>query len=1244
MTLTCSHCSRPNPSEAVFCWHDGQPLANGHAAQRAPALQRFPAALVMPSGRQCWTYDQLAQACQEEWAPAADLLQRGLLEQFMAKLGRMDLALAARSAAGFPDRDRGLDQFLARLPSQLLQPPKLQTSTTEINLGTIRADTDQQISLRLANGGMRLLYGSISSDSPWLLLGDSPGASQKLFQCASETTVTVRIAVKRLRAGHQGMEGRLVIDSNGGTATVVVRAEVLAKAFPQGVLAGSTTPRQLAEKARANPKDAVPLFENGSVARWYADNGWPFPVQGPAASGLAAVQQFFEALGLAKPPRIELPESAVQLRGQPGETMTYPLRVSTPDKRPIFAWGVADQPWLSVGKAALNGSQGTLPLQINAVPPRQGQVLQANVTVTANGGQKFIVPVALAVGDAIPIAAPAAMTIAPIDTDIVAVAVPTPAPPRQTLPAGSPGKRSPALQFLHLLPLVPLFFILFAVLGYDLAFSPERTPVRFIAEVQSDTSDQGAGKGRTPDTVKSPGKGPPTYKVAFKDEKPEFNEAVTTPLPVQFKVIDEKEERPEVKTLPVKVEIKDDGDGVVPGQPAGKAEVDTNPRIRWQYSPDMRFGFTAVDTGKLLTYSATGVTNETCLRVNGQEGAYGGRAGKFTEKDTKLPVDTKQKTYGGSKSVWVSGNIVYTQILELVPNNQPVMVNGKPKLLLDTVRVRYIIENRDRQPMKIGLRIQVDTLIGNNDGVPFTVPGQQGLVTQFADFPKMGPIPDFIQALERPNLQDPGTVAHMSLKLGGKIEAPGRVSLTHWPGGTSPFEVQLSPLNGDSAVILYWPEQALKPGEKREMGFAYGLGTVASEAGNKIGITLGGSFEPGEAFTVTAYVQNPVNGQTLTLEVPNGLERLEGQQVEKVPPPAQGSNNTSIVTWKVKVLQTGTFPLKVVSSTGQSQTKTISIARPEAEGERRLKVDLTGSFEPGQEFSVKARLEAMGQPTIPEAKLSLPAGLVQTGGPTYGNPQAVGGNVIKEASWTVKVTEPGKYPIRVEWFGAANTKTIVIARPETPTGGAVTMALEPPFAPGQAFTVSATVKDPVAGQTLILTLPANLRLIEGKDVVTLPRSSETSTVVKWKVMVEKAGTFPLRLQSGTGVTLKKTITIEPRDDGGGTFVLKHSGEVAPGSVFKLQAVVTNPVPDQKLTLKLPSGLELIDAPAVQTVPPGAGKKDNVSAVSWSIRVKDQEGTLPVRVVSTTGMARTLTIVLSVEQPSDNPTLFTGGKR
>jgi hypothetical protein len=1201
----------------------------------APGAQRFPKALVLPSGRQCWNFDELALACHEEWTAAADMVRGGALERFLGRLGRADLALAARAAAGFPDRDRGLDQFLACLPSQVLRPALLQVAKTEISLSMQRKGADQEIELRLTNGGMRLLHGSVTSDSPWLVLGDD--RSERLFQCTMETTVTLRVIAKRLRAGTKCMEGRLVIDSSGGTATVVVRVEVPATPFAYGVLAGATTPRALAAKAKRAPTEAAVFFENGSVAAWYADNGWTFPVQGVPAMGVGAIQQFFEALGLAKPPKVEVLQPNIDLRGWPGETLRYPLRLASMEKRPLHAVGTCDQPWLAVGKAILQGTLGTLPLEVSSVPPRSGEVLAANVTVTANGGQCFVVPVTLAVDP--PASVAAAVTAPPVDNAVLPVA------PTSMFSTSPRGKHASAI-LLHLLPLMPLLGLLLAAVAFDANWGAEQTPAIVTAQVYHDDITPRSVKNRTPaqkaasakDTLPSP-----NYKVEVIDEPAEFTEAVTTPAPVKFAILDEKEERPLVKVLPVKVDIKDEGSGIVPAQPGKELEVDRRPRVQWQYGPNMRFGIAAIDTKKLLTYAADGNTNQTWLRVNGEEGEFGGRAGRFLEKDTRLPPEADQKTFGGSKSVWLSGKILFTQILELVPNKQPIPIAGQPKLPLDTVRVRYIVENKDMRLHKVGLRVQVDTLIGSNDGVPFTVPGLPGLVTQFADFPRAGPIPDFIQALEQANLQNPGTVAHMSLKLGGKVEPPQRVSLTHWPGPIATWEVPLAPLNGDSAIVMYWNEQMLKPGERRELGFAYGLGHVAStDPGGKLGITLGGSFEPGEAFTVTAYVQNPVKGQALTLDVPTGLERVDGAQTQYVLPAVAGSNNTSIVTWKVKVGQVGTFPLKVASSSGLSQTKTISIARQEGEGERRLKVDLAGSFEPGQEFTVKAKLESTGSAAVPDPTLTVPSGLMETSGPLFAKLVSEGGSSIREAVWRIKVIGPGTYPIRIAWHGATTTKTISIVRPEPPpaAGGYVALALTPPFAPGQAFTVAATVNNPLPNQSLTLVLPANLRLSSGTEVMPVPRAREPSTVVEWKVMVDKPGTFPLRVQSSTGLTLRKTITIEPRDESGGSFILEHAGEIAPGKEFTVRAKVTRPVADQELTLKLPTGMTLVDGTPVQAVPP-PDSKDGTSEVTWRIRLTAGDGTLQLRVASSTGMARALTVVLTVEQPNQDPTLFSG---
>ena len=137
-----------------------------------------------------------------------------------------------------------------------------------------------------------------------------------------------------------------------------------------------------------------------------------------------------------------------------------------------------------------------------------------------------------------------------------------------------------------------------------------------------------------------------------------------------------------------------------------------------------------------------------------------------------------------------------------------------------------------------------------------------------------------------------------------------------------------------------------------------------------LGITLGGSFEPGKSFTITAYVRNPVPDQTLTLELPPGLERIGSTDVVKLLPGAPGQ--TYLVTWQAKVLKTGDFPVRVKSSNGLVATKTINISKTE-ELVGKFNMGLEGAFNPGEVFEVVA--------TVPEPQpkqtltLTLPAGL-----------------------------------------------------------------------------------------------------------------------------------------------------------------------------------------------------------------------------------------------------------------------------
>src|SRR6516164_7790320 len=124
MVQTCNQCSRANPADAVYCYYDGFVLG-GSARNGAAVVRAFAHPFVFPNGRQCRDFDELALAFQEDWATACDLLHKGYLKNFFSGLGRADLALAAVEAARFPDPDRGLDQLLAKLPTEVLDKPRL---------------------------------------------------------------------------------------------------------------------------------------------------------------------------------------------------------------------------------------------------------------------------------------------------------------------------------------------------------------------------------------------------------------------------------------------------------------------------------------------------------------------------------------------------------------------------------------------------------------------------------------------------------------------------------------------------------------------------------------------------------------------------------------------------------------------------------------------------------------------------------------------------------------------------------------------------------------------------------------------------------------------------------------------------------------------------------------------------------------------------------------------------------------
>jgi hypothetical protein len=381
---------------------------------------------------------------------------------------------------------------------------------------------------------------------------------------------------------------------------------------------------------------------------------------------------------------------------------------------------------------------------------------------------------------------------------------------------------------------------------------------------------------------------------------------------------------------------EDPADFEGPEKTVEEAPVDPQPRVAARFNEERKFGLVMLEGGenkevKKLTYSDDGGTNNTCVRIDGKDFILGDDASLWQGPNQPPGKDRTGRERAGGKSVYAfsSPPIRVTQHVEVVPGE---LAAGQSKRLLDTCLVRYTLENRDDRPHAVGLRFELDTYIGSNDGVPFTVPGQAALCRTRQDFTAKADIPDFIQALENPDLQHPGTVAHLTVKVGGGLDAPDRVSLTHWKGDLKEWEVPMADIGSDSAVVLYWGERELAPGATREVGFAYGLGSVSSaEGGGRLGLTVGGSLRPGDAFTVTAYVRDPAPGQTVTLRPGSGLELAEGTAAQTVPPlPAGAASRNSPVTWKVRAARPGRYSLRVELSTGEAQTQAVTIRKSSA--------------------------------------------------------------------------------------------------------------------------------------------------------------------------------------------------------------------------------------------------------------------------------------------------------------------------
>jgi len=365
---------------------------------------------------------------------------------------------------------------------------------------------------------------------------------------------------------------------------------------------------------------------------------------------------------------------------------------------------------------------------------------------------------------------------------------------------------------------------------------------------------------------------------------------------------------------PVKVTIKD-GKAIV-GEPT--LPLDPTQRIMPQYSGQNTFGFMVEN--KLITCSPQGSIWQALMVDGNINNPFASPAN--VQPTALAPTSTGKKRLG-AYSKWDHASIHVTQIVEVVPS-KPSKTGGGQKRLLDTCRVTYVLENKDKVAHRVAFKTAVDILIVSNDRALFASPTTEpGKILNGVKL-EGKTLPEYIHVLERPDLTNPGFIATMTFKH-SKHENPNKVVLANL-GVVLNFQMWDIPASpaGDSACALFWEEKELKPGQKRELVWGYGGGISTSpENEGRVNLGLSGSFEPGKLFTIAAQVEDPTPDQSLALELPLGMERIEGSAIQPVAQPSE--SGSSVVLWKARVQRPGDYEIRVRSSTGSVQSKQVTI-------------------------------------------------------------------------------------------------------------------------------------------------------------------------------------------------------------------------------------------------------------------------------------------------------------------------------
>jgi hypothetical protein len=396
------------------------------------------------------------------------------------------------------------------------------------------------------------------------------------------------------------------------------------------------------------------------------------------------------------------------------------------------------------------------------------------------------------------------------------------------------------------------------------------------------------------------------------------------------------------------------------------------------------------DNNKPLVYGRPKPwTSYTTVKVNNINYVFGGstkrRAGSDADygEVTQGPVIRNNQIYTSS----LVDNIKVEQILSIVKSS----TTG----LFDTAQIKYRILNTSNETKEVGLRVMLDTMLGQNDGAPFRLT-DRAVTTDNLYLKEELPI--FWQAFD--SISNP-TVTSQGTFKGPGVTEPDRVYFSDWGSladGVWNFDfspeqefIRKGEYEIDSAIAMMWEPKMLKPNEEITYVTNYGLGGIKVVPGLlALGVTSPAEFtfdDNNQYFPVVAYVENTseitADNVEIEIDLPEQFRTVNTvQQLGDIE-----SRNTAQISWQVRptsdeIPGNMTYRVRVTADNTDSnevQRDIRFVGPPMIQTEITLEESLgkeKGRITPNP-FDLNVKLTNIGGSTLFDAKtdIALPPGL-----------------------------------------------------------------------------------------------------------------------------------------------------------------------------------------------------------------------------------------------------------------------------